>query len=294
MSPLANLIYKLTNLAWEATPRAAKYASKKTARDLGIHGKLTSTPTGVYRANGQFIPHAGEVFTAPAKYGAMLLGGPGALGATLGAMYTDEMMDRANQVAKDPNSALANLYREDALNEDAMPALEILNTLRDRVGKGSTATPATAPVVAPTTPAVAPNVGVTPKARTSTPRRKASAPVVSASRPGLTEDQIIANEIAMRAGNEQADPFGYTAEDVARMRQFEQEHPAAFNAAAAPANTVAQAPQFGNDDLAVYDWQTGKPRTDIFGFQIRSADPRDHIGDPRWGTITQEMIDNYR
>jgi len=59
-------------------------------------------------------------------------------------------------------------------------------------------------------------------------------------------------------------------------------------------HTVAQAPQFSNDDLAVYDWRTGKPKTDIFGFQIRSADPRDHIGDPRWGTITQEMIDNYR
>jgi len=59
-------------------------------------------------------------------------------------------------------------------------------------------------------------------------------------------------------------------------------------------HTTAQAPQFGNDDLAVYDWQTGKPKTDIFGYQIRSADPRDHIGDPRWGTITQEMIDNYR
>lgn len=59
-------------------------------------------------------------------------------------------------------------------------------------------------------------------------------------------------------------------------------------------HTTVQAPQFGDDDLAVYDWQTGKPKTDIFGFQIRSADPRDHIGDPRWGTITQEMIDNYR
>lgn len=54
-------------------------------------------------------------------------------------------------------------------------------------------------------------------------------------------------------------------------------------------HTAAQAPQFGNDDLAVYDWQTGKPKLDAFGYQIRSADPRDHVGDPRWGANGQGL-----
>lgn len=58
-------------------------------------------------------------------------------------------------------------------------------------------------------------------------------------------------------------------------------------------HTPAQEPTYSSDDLAVYDWRTGQPKTDIFGFQIRSANPEDHIGDPRWGTITQEMIDEY-
>ena len=120
--------------------------------------------------------------------------------------------------------------------------------------------------------------------RTKAPNRRSSA---------LTEAQIAANEAAMRATNVQPDPYGYTAEDVAAMHRFEQEHPNAIGRSASPMSTPVQ-PQFSNDDLAVYDWQTGKPKTDIFGFQIRSADPRDHIGDPRWGTITQDMINNYR
>lgn len=285
MSALSRLLYGLNDLVWATNPRAAKYATLNAARNANIHGRMRATPEGVTRANGRWIPNVGDVYLAPAKFAAKnaALGlGAGTAAAIAADMYANEIADRANRVVQDPNSALAEQYREDARNEDAMPDLDILNNLRNSLGTNRTA-PASAPaiVTAPSTesaPAVVTSnveaAPVTKKRRKATPRIVSSSSTVAApvvTQPsGLTEDQIIANELAMRRG---WDEYPRPAQGNPELTGV----------------ASRQVPQFGNDELAVYDWQTGKPKLDMFGYQIRSADPRDHVGDPRWGTSGQGL-----
>ena len=226
----------------------------------------------------------------------------GGAAAGAGALYAYGNY-MGNRALNDPS--LLSQYAQDAVNEDALSNLEILNTLRDRVNNGSTATAPVPTAPASTVPAATPDLNtwnddwdhmsfgrvITPVTRRKGKAHRAN--VVSTPAPVAQETQAAPNTPPVNAIP--ARDYSGILISPAQLTPEELNAPESANLAFNRGiHTVAQAPQFSNDDLAVYDWQTGKPRTDIFGFQIRSADPRDHIGDPRWGTITQEMIDNYR